>query len=99
MSTEEIQLRIGKLVQEYGASKIKLQLLQDEACREAKVVDGFVEFLRSGGARGQIDVGMPLEHYLSSRVAKLIGDLQEARQQKSELRDSLSVASGGVTVE
>ena len=96
MSDEEVQQRKGKLLEDFVAANTKLQLLQDEARREAKVLEGFVEFLRSGGDRGQISVGMPPDHYLSGRVSKLVADLREAHQEKKELKDRLS--SIGVTL-
>src|SRR6058998_12431 len=89
MSDQEAQQRKGKLLEDFVAAKTKLQLLQDEARGAAKVMDGIVEFLRSGGDRGQISMGMPPEEYLSTRVAKLVADLRESHQEKKELKEIL----------
>lgn len=96
MSDQEVLLRKGKLLEDYVAAKTKLRMLQDEARREAKVLDGMVEFLRSGGERGQITTGMPPEEYLSTKVAKLVNDLNESRLENKGLKDSL--ATFGVNV-
>ncbi len=90
MSDQEVLLRKGKLLEDFVAAKTKLQMLQDDARREAKVMEGFLDFLKTGGDKGQIHVGMPPETYLSEKVAKLVNDLREARREKQDLKERLS---------
>ncbi|MDP9113206.1 MAG: hypothetical protein M3O20_05935 [Acidobacteriota bacterium] len=90
MSDEQVLLRKGKLMDDFVAAKTKFQMLQDEGRREAKILEGIVEFLRTGGAHGQISMGVPPETYLSVKLATLISDLRTARQERDELRERLS---------
>jgi hypothetical protein len=96
MSDQEVLLRKGKLLEDFVAAKTKLRMLQDDARREAKVLEGIVEFLKTGGDRGQISLGVPPETYLSEKVTKLIGNLRESIQEKNELKQRL--LDIGVTV-
>lgn len=89
MSYQEVLLRKGQLIEDFVAANIKLQMLQGEARREAKVLEGIVEFLKSGGDHGQINMGMPPETYLSEKVAKLVSDLLESLRERNELKDRL----------
>jgi hypothetical protein len=97
MSDQEVLMRKGQLLDRFVAAKTKLGMLQDEARREAKILEGFVEFLKSGGDRGQIHTGMPTETYLSEKVAKLISDLRESLQEKSDLK--MTLANMGVNID
>src|SRR5258708_2947128 len=97
MSDEEVLLRKGRFLEEFVAAKTKLRMLQEEASREAKVLSGIVEYLRTGGTSGRMSQGMPPESYLSAKLAKLVNDLSEAHHEKSNLQAAL--ASFGVTVE
>jgi hypothetical protein len=96
MSDQEVLLRKGKLLDDFVAAQTKLQMLQEEARREAKVLTGIVEFLSSGGRQGQVVLGVPPETYLSEKVGKLLNDLQEAIREQAELKERLR--SMGVTV-
>jgi hypothetical protein len=77
------------LTDAYVKSKARTQNLQAEASREAKVMEGYFEYLRSGGERGRIHPGVGMRECLSDKVAKLIEDLHQSIRETSELRDKL----------
>src|SRR5258707_14017279 len=88
MSNEEVLLRKAKLLEDYAAADSKLQMLQDAARTEAKVLDGLVEYLKSGGDCGQ--VAKTLESYLTDTLANLIRDLWAVCIEMDELERRLS---------
>lgn len=88
MSDQDELVRKGQLVEQFIEAKNHLLSLQEEARREARVLESIVEFLRTGGD-GHISMGMPPETYLSEKLARLVADLPVAISKKNELRQKL----------
>ena len=72
VSYEEVLLQKGKLLDDYAAVKAKLQMLKDAARAEAEVLNGLVEYLKSGRDCGQVAISLTLESYLTGTLANLI---------------------------
>jgi hypothetical protein len=100
MRNGQVRLRKMRLLEDHAAAKRKMQMLREDARREAKVLEGLAEFLKSGGgagvARSWVAAGSTLESYLSGPLAKLIQDLLNAGDELDVLRRKL--ADLGVTV-
>jgi hypothetical protein len=90
VSEQEVLLRKGKLTEDFVAAKTKLRMLQNDARLEAKVLEGIVEFLKTGGDRGRLSMGMPPETYLSAKVSTLVNDLSNSLQEVSDLKQQLA---------
>ena len=65
--------RQAKLLETYAAAKTNLQLMQDAARVEQKVLDGIVEYLKSGGDCRQ--VAETVDSYLTGTLTKLMQNL------------------------
>src|SRR5258708_25890130 len=75
VSNGEGLLRKAKLLEDFAAANSKLQMLQDAARTEAKVLDGLVESLRSGGECDQVAISLMLGSYLTGTLADLLPGL------------------------
>src|SRR5260370_16009970 len=75
VSNGEGLLRKAKLLEDFAAANSKLQMLQDAARTEAKVLDGLVESLRSGGEGDQHVVRLVLEFYPAGELPDLLSGL------------------------
>jgi len=73
MSNEEVLLRKAKLLEAYAAAKTRLQTLQDAARTEQKVLNGIVEYLKSGGDYRQ--VAETLDSYVTGTYTNLMQDM------------------------
>ncbi len=73
VTNEDVLLRKAKLLEDYAAAKTKLQMLQDAARVEQKVLNGIAEYLKSGGDRGK--VAKMLDSHLTGRLADLMQDM------------------------
>jgi hypothetical protein len=96
VSNGEGLLRKAKLLEDFAAANSKLQMLQDAARTEAKVLDGLVESLRSGGECDQVAISLMLDSYLTGTLADLIRDLWAVCIDMGELERTLSDL--GITV-
>jgi hypothetical protein len=73
IGNDEVLLRKAKQLEAYAAAKTKLQTLQDAARTEQKVLNGIVEYLKSGGDCRQ--VAETLDSYLTGTRTKLMQDM------------------------
>jgi hypothetical protein len=94
VTNEEDLLRKAKLLGDYAAAKTKLQVLQDAARVEQKVLDGIVEYLKSGGDYRQ--VAETLDSYLTGTFTNQVQDIQVVCVEMEALERELSGL--GITV-
>ena len=88
VTNEEDLLRKAKLLEAYAAAKTKLQMLQDAARVERKVLDGIVEYLKSGGDYRQ--VAETLDSYLTGTFTNLMQDIRVVCVEMEALERELS---------
>ena len=89
INNDEVLLRKAKLLEDYAAAKAKLHSLKDAARAQQKVVNGIVEYLRSGGDCRQ--VAKPLESYLTGTLVNLMQDLWVVCVEMDALERSLDI--------
>jgi hypothetical protein len=73
VTNEEVLLRKAKLLKVYAAAKPRLQTLQDAARIDQKVLNGIVEYLKSGGDYRR--VAGTVDSYLTGTLTKLMQDM------------------------
>jgi hypothetical protein len=70
VTNEEVLLRKAKLLEDFAAANSRLQMLQDAARSQQKVLNGIVEYLMSGGDGRQ--VAKALDSYLTGTLPDLM---------------------------
>jgi hypothetical protein len=95
MSTSQEHLE--ELLNEHALVKTRVQMLQKDLARQAVVLGGIVQFLKSGGLRGEMPADKTLPGYLSGTLSTLLNDLLDASHKKEKLERRIS--SLGVSVE
>ena len=73
VTNEDVPLRKAKLLEAYAAAKMKLQMLQDAARVERKVLDGIVEYIKGGGDYRL--VAETLDSYLTGTFTNQVQDI------------------------
>jgi hypothetical protein len=94
VTNEDVLLRKAKLLEAYAAAKMKLQMLQDAARVERKVLDGIVEYLKRGGDYRQ--VAETLDSYLTGTFTNQVQDIRVVCVEMEALERELSGL--GITV-
>src|SRR5260370_10256218 len=73
VTNEEVLLRKAKLLEDFAATNSRLQMLQDAARSQQKVLNGIVEYLKSGGDCRQ--VAETLDSYLTGTLPNLMQNM------------------------
>ena len=81
---------------EHALVKAKVQMLQDDLERQAVVLGSIVQFLKSGGLRGEMPADKTLPGYLSGTLSTLLSDLLDACHNKEKLERRIFSLGGSV---
>ena len=88
MSEDDLNKADGKTLREYRECKARLQTLDGEAARAAKLLEAVCVFLRRDDPEQKYATG-GLEDALSDKLRTLLQDLHDTRHERRRLRKLL----------